>query len=370
MNAGIIAMLMHQFPYQFPGLPVLSTIAWMIDFVWFIIASLIFLLRLAWFRREAYEELTNDMSTLAMLACWPISWMTLVAFVSLTVSDAYWGGHAFTLVAYVMWWIGAGWTLATLFFVFCVLISRRLPAQNPLPTLIVIPAVAVATLGAIGGLICSYSSGISGRLAVPVIIFSFFGVGMGIFMAIFLYAYLLHQQLTLGWPPPGKSIVIFLYIGPMGQSSAALQTLGSAAMTFGRFAEYHRGSFLTRIAAAPLNVACVLMAMLMSGMAVGWIVLAFCALIREMLRRELRWSPEWNSIIFPTGTLTTSFLLFGVAMNSPFFKVMTGILLVFLLIIFFVNLAFTIWEVARGRLLIVREDYRVKRPMEEEQKGR
>lgn len=101
----------------------------------------------------------------------------------------------------------------------------------------------------------------------------------------------------------------------MGQSSAALQTLGSAAMTFGRFAEYHRGSFLTEIAAAPLNVACVLMAMLMSGMAVGWVVLAFCAFIREMLRRELRWSPEWNSIIFPTGTLTTSFLLFGVAMN-------------------------------------------------------
>jgi tellurite resistance protein TehA-like permease len=69
MNAGIIAILLHQLPYQFSGLPVLSTIAFVIDLVLFIIFSLIFLTRLAWFKWEAYYEVTDDINELALGAC-------------------------------------------------------------------------------------------------------------------------------------------------------------------------------------------------------------------------------------------------------------------------------------------------------------
>jgi len=43
MNAGIISILLHQLPYQFKGLGVLSTIAFLVDFVFFICFSVVFL---------------------------------------------------------------------------------------------------------------------------------------------------------------------------------------------------------------------------------------------------------------------------------------------------------------------------------------
>jgi tellurite resistance protein TehA-like permease len=88
MNAGIIAILMHQLQYQFNGLRVLSTIAFLINFVIFIVFSLIFLARFAVHGRDAYRELTSSPPELALTACWAIAWLTLVSSVALVVSEA------------------------------------------------------------------------------------------------------------------------------------------------------------------------------------------------------------------------------------------------------------------------------------------
>ena len=61
----------------------------MIDLVLFILFSLLMALKLAMFRGQAYGELVNDVQQLCLLACWPIAWLTLVAFVSLSVSQAH-----------------------------------------------------------------------------------------------------------------------------------------------------------------------------------------------------------------------------------------------------------------------------------------
>ncbi|KAL2433749.1 hypothetical protein ABEF95_010335 [Exophiala dermatitidis] len=370
MNAGIIAILMHQLPYQFDGLGVLSTIVFMFDFVLFIIFSAVYILLFAIFRGQAYRELVDDVSQLALFACWPIAWLTLVAFVSLTVSEAVsWGGHAFTLVAYVMWWIGTAWMMATLCFVIITLVRRHSISDQQLPPLVFIPSVGVATLATIGGLVSSFSHDISARLAVPVIIASFFAVGVGLLLATFLYTMLLHHLLTKGWPPPQQTASMFLFVGPMGQSAAALQLLGSAAHTYGRFEGYHKGAFLTETAAAPLEVACIMTALLLSGMGTVWLMLAVWAMAERAFQKELSWTPTWNAIIFPTGTLTTSMLMFSIEMDSPFFHVITTLLLLLMILMFFVNLAATLWEIYQGRLLVIKENPRAKKEIEERHKS-
>lgn len=352
---------MHQEPYQFWGLGVLSTIAFMADFVFFIFFSSILLLRLVMFRRQAFHELVDDISELPLLACWPIAWLTLTAFVALNVSQSSWGGHSFTIVAYVMWWIGAVWMLATLLFVFITLIRRRHIADQQLPLTILIPAVGVTTVATIGGVLSTYSTAISARMAVPVIITSFCFVGLGIFMALILYTQLLQQLLLKGWPSPDQAATLFVLVGPMGQASAALQLLGSAASTYGRFAGYNKGSFLTEAAAPPLEVVCVLIALLLTGISIIWMIVAFYALLERAFNKELIWAPTWNSIIFPTGTLATSLLMFSMEMNSPFFRTMTTIFLLFMITVFFINLAFTAWKIFKGQILVVREDPRAKK---------
>jgi tellurite resistance protein TehA-like permease len=358
MNAGIIGILLHQLPYQFRGLPVLSTIAFVIDLALFVVFSLIFITRFVWFKKEAYYEVTGDINELALGVCWPIAWQTLSSLTGLIASNAYWGGHAFTLVSYVMWWFGTAWILGYLLFTFVTLIRRHDAFDRQLPPSIVIPAVAVATDATTGGLIANYADDISSRLAIPIIIVSFLLVGIGLIMSFFLYTYLLHGLLVDGWPAPEKIASMWLFVGPMGQCAAALQILGSSAQIYGRFAVYNKGTFLTESAAAPLDVACILLGLLLSGMGSIWALLALIAMIEKAWQGQLKWNMSWNSIIFPTGTLTTSFLLFSTELDSPAFRAITTGMVILLVVVFVLNLAFACWKISRGELLIVRRNPR------------
>lgn len=358
MNAGIIAILLHQLPYQFHGLPVLATIAFVIDLVLFIIFSVIFILRFIWFGKQAYHEITNSTNELALGACWPIGFQTISSLICLIVSNASWGGHAFTIVGYVLWWFGSAWMLAYLLFTFITVIRRHKAFDPRLPATIIIPAVGVSTMATTGGLIASYSYGISARLAVPIIIVSFMLTGIGVFMALFLYTYLLQSMFTDGWPPPAQIASVWLFVGPMGQSAAAIQLLSSAASTYGQFAAYNKGTFLTASAASPLDVASILLALWMNGMGVVWALMAFVAMVESAWKKELKWNLTWNGIIFPTGTLTTSFLLLSIAMDSPAFRVVTTGLVIFMVLVFFLNTGYTIVQISKGDLLIVRKNSR------------
>lgn len=359
MNAGIIAILFHQLPYQFDGLQVLSTIAYLIEFILFIAFSLLLLTRFALYRSQAYYEITSDVSDLSLGACWVISWLTLSSLTGLIVSNSYWGGHSFTIVSYVMWWIGVAWMMAYLLFTIITLARRTHVSDREILPLILIPTVGVATAATTGGLIAGNANAISARMAVPMIIVSFFMAGIALFTSIPLYAILFHRFLTVGWPPLPTSATMFILIGPMGQTSTALQLLGSAAYTSNHFAGYARGTFLSTSAAPIVSTACTLLALLITGMGCMWAFVALHVMIERAYRRELKWTPAWNSVIFPTGTLTTSFLQFSIEMDSPAFRTVTAALLAILVVMFFVSLGFTVFEVLRGRLLVVREDPRV-----------
>ena len=107
MNTGILAIIMHQLPYQFNGLPVLCTIMYLVALTLFVIISFMTILR--W----AQPKTTASVDEMSFLATAPITFLTLTSLTGLIVSNAYWGGYAWSLVAYTMWWIGTFWTLAT-----------------------------------------------------------------------------------------------------------------------------------------------------------------------------------------------------------------------------------------------------------------
>ena len=370
MNSGIIALLTHQCPYQFPGLRVISTVFYVVDLLLFVIFSIIFILRFLMFKSEAFDEIVNQPGELMLCACWPIAWMTLTSLTGLIDSNAYWGGHAFTIVSYVMWWICVVWCVVFLLWIFGTLIRRNTLAEQRIPMLIILPAVSVSTAAVTGGLIVSKSYDMGARLSVPVIIVSFLLVGSGILMGFMLSTYLFYDLLTKGWPAEPQSASIFIFIGPMGQSAAALQQLGIAARVYKQFAEYNQGTFLTSEAAVPLEAACVLIALLLTGFGIILTFLGIFAMVDKSFRRELKWAPTWNSIIFPTGTLTTSTSLFAIEMNSPAWKVITVILIITLVVLYFINLAFTIVRVSQGKLLVIREDPRIKKKLEDKHKDR
>lgn len=200
------------------------------------------------------------------------------------------------------------------------------------------------------------------------IIVSFNFVGIGILLGLILYVYLLHALLAQGWPIPDATPTLFILVGPMGQSAAALQLLGAAATTYHRFADYNTGTFLTAQAAEGLSSACVLIALLFNGLGVIWLLLSFYAMLERAYCKTLRWTPAWNAAIFPNATLTTSFSVFAIEMDSPVYRVITCVLIICLVVLYLFNLSMTLLRVYQGKLLVVREDWRVLQAIGDQQK--
>lgn len=366
MNAGALAELIHQCPYRFNGIDILANILFIFALTTYIIFSVIFITRFLWFRRTAYLEIVDNNNELTFTPCWAIAFMTLTSCVALIVSTAWWGGYAFTIVAYVMFWFVQTWDMFFLFWAFTTLIRRHGARDQRLPVSIIIPAVSVSTVGITGAVVSTYAYKLSARLAVPVIIVSFKWTGVGILFGLILYVYIFHAFLTQGWPAPDQTATIFILVGPMGQSAASLQILGAAASTYGRFGDYNSGTLLTAEAAKGLAAACDLVALLLNGLGIIWLFFGVFAMTERALKKQLRWTPAWNAIIFPTATLTTSFLSFAIDMDSPAYRVITVIMIIILVIVFLINLGFTALRIWQGKLLIVREDWRVKQAIEQQ----
>lgn len=113
MNTGILAILMHQNPYQFHGLYTLSTIMYVFDLVLFVAMAIMTSLRWTLRRKQAWKQTANSVDEIGFHAAPPIAFLTLTTLTALIVSNCYWGGHAWSLVAYVMFWFGFAWITIT-----------------------------------------------------------------------------------------------------------------------------------------------------------------------------------------------------------------------------------------------------------------
>ncbi|KAL9070531.1 MAG: hypothetical protein Q9161_004828 [Pseudevernia consocians] len=229
MNTGILGILMHQLPYQFNGLPILSTIMYLLDLTIFALVCCMTTLRWALYPKAAQRKTAASIDEIAFLALAPITFLTLASLTGLIVSNAYWGGHACSIVAYVMWWIGMSWMLTTCTDVdipplvilltmtvgvgICItlfranLIDDRSMTPSPL-----LSAVGVATAAVTGGQIINYAYDISPRLAVPVIIVAYLLGGLAIWLSIILYGVFFHRLMASGWPEPAKRPALMMLV--------------------------------------------------------------------------------------------------------------------------------------------------------------
>ena len=145
----------------------------------------------------------------------------------------------------------------------------------------------------------------------------------------------------------------------MGQSATALLSLATASTT--HFPEYDKGTFLTQSAAEALSTACMLVALLMFGFGVFWMIYGIYGILDAAVRKETKWTPAYYSTIFPAGTMNSALTLFSISLDSPAFRVLSTILLIVLVLNVIVNLGFTANAIARREVLIVKEDPRHKK---------
>ncbi|KAK3681236.1 voltage-dependent anion channel-domain-containing protein [Podospora appendiculata] len=375
MNAGIIGILLRQLPspYQFRGLRTISSVFYFADLVLFAVFSLIYLSRCIWFRAQGCTETLSGggvdqaRGEVGSVACWPAAWLTLVAFAiqAATAEVGLSQKRPIALAAYISWWAGAAWMVATVpVVIVVVVVSRRQlrrdrmqEGRELLSPNVLLPSVGLSILALIGGLLVSLLappmtvSVLKANLAVvPVIILVFCVVGGALFTAFLMYAVLVHELLLAGraWSEllSGQTTGMFYFAGALSLCSAALLLLGGAIEAgFGGadwgYGPRGGGTLLSATAAQSLNVACIVLALLLTGMAVLWFFLALIAALYKAFYRDLAWSTVGNSAVLAVASMALSTIELGLELDSLFFQVLSCVLACF-----------------RGHLLIVRKDPR------------
>ncbi|TKA77025.1 hypothetical protein B0A55_01959 [Friedmanniomyces simplex] len=319
------------------------------NIVLFVVFFAILLLRIVLYPKAIVQSVTSDFTECTMMAAPVIAWFTITAQIGLTVSQASWGAHTWFLVAYVFWWIGTFLTIVIAVAVIVIISKYDMVNIEGITPALVIPFVATATDAVAGGLIVTYSHYVNARLAVPVIIVSYMLTGIGFFAALMVYAVYLARLLNAGLPPAAQSPSLILLVGPLGQSSAALQGLGSAASSF--FKTYDKGTFLMQSAGSVCSAVGVLLGLMLAGMAVFFMAFGAYVILEGAIKRQHKYSLMWWSTIFPIATVNTAFIEFSITMDSPAFRGLSAAFLIFLLIDYFINWAFTLRDIFQGKLL-------------------
>ncbi|KAF1831497.1 hypothetical protein BDW02DRAFT_600743 [Decorospora gaudefroyi] len=342
MDTGILSIIMNLLPWQFSGLDILATTMFIFNFLLFTIFTLLSLFRLAKHTRYIHTQTLTAEEELSFLGAPAIAYLTLVAQVVLTCSPAW--GYDFSILAYVLWWIGLVWTVPLCSFQVIILAKRNITLDRTLSPAILLPLISVMTLGTTGGLVANYSVALSARMAVPVIVVGYLCIGYALFLSLLYYSYLMHKLLAVGLPPPAKIPSLVITVGPVGQFATAIQVLSTAADSRGMFAAYDRGVWLQAGAASSVFAAATLIALLALGFGFLWISVSWYVVVEALVNRQLPFSLAWWSLIFPMGVFTTALLNLSISLDSSAFRGLTAALLVFMLIIYFVNWAGTVYR--------------------------
>jgi tellurite resistance protein TehA-like permease len=209
-TGGLATILNGPFPYPAVWQVTLASILYVFEIVLFVVFSALMIARWVMYPHVAVRRALADPDELGAYAIPPIALMTIAALMASQVSKAEWGGHAFTLVAYVLWWIGVTWVFVTALVVLTVFIyTGNQMDRNMTPVLFMAP-VGLATAGVEAGFITIYSAEVSTRLAVPMVIVGYFAIGVAFFMAIILYTVYFHRLLAAGWSAPASRAAIFI----------------------------------------------------------------------------------------------------------------------------------------------------------------
>ncbi|KAG9205247.1 hypothetical protein G6514_008824 [Epicoccum nigrum] len=367
-TGGLGLILASPFPYSAPWQLRLASVLYVFEILLFTLFCVLTLARWIIYPHVAVRRALSDPDELCSYAIPPIVLLTISALTATQVSTTAWGGHAFTLVAYVLWWIGMFWMFATgvVVVVTCIYTGNQMD-RSMTPVLFMAP-VGLATAGVEAGNIANNAFELSARLAIPMIVVAYFVVGTALFVGIILYTLFFHRLLAAGLNPPAQRAGLFILIGAAGQLSSAFQILGSAAATY--FGQYKpqamSATFWEEQTGNGFDYASLLFGVLLLGFDYFTLCLAVVGIADVFIKKQFSYTLTWWSVVFPTVTLVTAWLQLGKSMDSPAFRGLTAALYMLVVMVYLLNWVGTIKGIVTGDLIwakseLQREDGMLKK---------
>lgn len=375
MGTGGLAVVLHQLPYQFPGLGIISDVFFGLNILIFSISAVLYTLR--WIRhpRETAWKVMRDHYETPYITAIIVAFTTFIPMIALVCAPSW--GHAWAIVAYVFWWITAVLgIIGSVLLTFTIIRYHTehvdsLGLVNALTPVIMIIPMSPLTTAAISGTLTTYTD-LSPRLTVPMLLFAFWLVGIGLLLNAMFYVLYLVRLMNRSVLPFERAPTSIIMIGPLGMGAFAFLNIGSAISKGHVFQQYARGTFLTAATEEAVFACCVVTAMVLQGFGIFWGGFAVVEMVESFVHhRQITgetthgYSLSWWSIVFPIAVNCMALEMFSTIMTSPAFSVLSTIVVFILLITWFGNAICTLYGILTGQLLDLNGGWtRLKNPVE------
>ena len=308
MGTGILMLMIHAFPYRFPGQDALARGLWWLDLGFYSLFSLLFVARLM-LESDSVRHLLGHPVQSMFLGAIP---MGLVPVIN--------GGLLFGMpveLAHALWWldallaVGFGWLVPYLMF------TRQQHSLKDMTAVWLLPIVASEVTASSGGFLAPH---LAPALAQPVIAVSYvlwalsvplaLGVVVIVFLRLALHKLPHRAMAASGW----------LVLGPIGTGALALLVLGQAA------GPAFAGTPLAEAAAfaRPFGL---IAGLLLWGYGLWWWAMAWFFTLRY-LREGLPFNMGWWGFTFPLGVYTAATLMLAQQTGYAAFDVFGALLVV------------------------------------------
>jgi C4-dicarboxylate transporter/malic acid transport protein len=326
MGTGITSILLHQLPYQFNGLGIISNVIFGLNVFLFLIFFGISLARYTIWPNLFWTMLFHPTQSL-FLGTFAMGFATIVNMCALSAAPAF--GYKFAIFTWVLWWIDA--VISILICIGCPFLqfTRHEQSHDKVTGVWFLPVVSTIVAAASGGIVAEILPPAHARLTL---IISWILWGTGFSLAILLMA-LYYGRLAIYKIPPGTLIVsAFLPLGPCGQGAFGLLQMSSVLYKMSKTTGQALGSLSTATAteaqtmATAIYAVTVPIALVIWGLGLVWLVLAVAFLIDLAIVQELSFNLGWWGFTFPLGVFCTATTQLAKELDSGGFRVLGTVL--------------------------------------------
>ncbi|AUG78448.1 C4-dicarboxylate ABC transporter [Kitasatospora sp. MMS16-BH015] len=335
MGTAITANGAAALPLHLPGLIGFAQLVWALSLAMLLTLVAGRAVHFLRHRESARAMLLDNPATAVFYGCPPMA-LLAVGYGTLAVGAPLIGSSAAVAIDAVLWTVGTVYAVVVAAGIpFLMLTRHRLSALEANPTW-ALPAVAPVVAGALGPALVPHLPEGAARAGMFYACLALLGAGLigTLVMLPIVFTGLVHSKL----PSLVLTPSLFLVLGPLGQSTTAVNQLADAAKLAA-----------PDLATTVLHLA-VLYGVVVMGFALLWLAVAAVANLRAW-RAEMPFAMTWWAFTFPVGTMVTGAA--GLARHTGFGPIggLAVGLWVLLVLAWGVASVRTVAAVADGRLL-------------------
>ncbi|MFF2851411.1 TDT family transporter [Streptomyces sp. NPDC058001] len=335
MGTAIVATAGAGLPVSVPGLRTVLTGVWALSLLMLLALLTARALHWAHHRDQARAHLLDP----AMAPFYGCLAMALLAVGggSLVVGRDWIGERAAVALDMVLFGAGTAIGLAAAVAIPYLMVARHRIEPGQATPVWLLPVVAPMVSAALGPLLVPYLPAGQPRETLLLACFALFGLSL--LATLVMLPVIFARLVTAGPLPLALTPTLFLVLGPLGQSTTAVQKIADAApgVVPGPYAQ-------------GFSVFAVLYGIPVMGFALLWLALA-AALVLRARRRGMRFAMTWWAFTFPVGTCVTGAEALGAHTGLAFYDALAVALYAALVAAWAVAAVQTVRGLAAGRLL-------------------